>query len=124
MQRTDISQCVTVILTNLIKAGKDYQCSVTIFVTVSFNCYCLPARFVNHVNIREFRGKTQVYYIFNILQTIQLDLHPVNNNEIYIVSNMPCLVNYNNLILISVECLIRAKFNHFLVSGISLSFQD
>ena len=55
MQRTDISQCFTVISTNLIEAGKDYQCSVTLFVTVSFNCYCLPARFVDHINIREFR---------------------------------------------------------------------
>ena len=51
MQRTDsdISQCVTVILTNLFKAGKDYQCSVTLSVNVSFNCYCLPARFVDHM---------------------------------------------------------------------------
>ena len=29
MQRTDISKCVTFILTNLLKAGKEYQCSVT-----------------------------------------------------------------------------------------------
>ena len=61
MQRTDISQCVTVILTNLIKAGKDYQCSATLFVTVSFFCYWvpffLPARFMDHINIRKFRGK-------------------------------------------------------------------
>ena len=63
MQRTDISQCVTVILTNLIKAGKDYQCNVTLFVTVSLSCYCLPARFVDHIKIREFRGKTLVLYI-------------------------------------------------------------
>ena len=44
--RTDISQCVTVILTNLIKAGKDYQYSVTLFVTVSFFCYWVPVIFV------------------------------------------------------------------------------
>ena len=41
MQRTGISQCVTVILTK-----KDYQCSVTLFVTVSFFCYRVPAIFV------------------------------------------------------------------------------
>ena len=46
MQRTDISQCVTVIFTNLIEAGKDYQCSVTLFVTVSFFCYWVPVIFV------------------------------------------------------------------------------
>ena len=53
--RTDISQCVTVILTNLIKAGKDYQYSVTLFVTVSFFCYfCLSARFVDHIMFLRF----------------------------------------------------------------------
>ena len=46
LQRTDISQCVTVILSNLIKAEKDYQCSVTLFVTVSFFCYWVPVIFV------------------------------------------------------------------------------
>ena len=35
MQRTDISQRVTVILTNLIKAGKDYQCSVALLLLLA-----------------------------------------------------------------------------------------
>ena len=61
MQRTDISQCVTVILTNLIKAGKDYQCSATLFVTVSFFCYWVPFFCLRDLwiifNILKFRGK-------------------------------------------------------------------
>ena len=67
MQRTDISQCDTVILTNLIKAGKDYQYSVPLFVTVSFFCYWVPVIFVFLRDLwiilisANFAGKTIVY---------------------------------------------------------------
>ena len=68
MQRIDISQCVIVILTSLIKAGKDYQCSVTLCVTVSFFCYWEPVIFVCLRDLRiilitaNFAGKTLVIY--------------------------------------------------------------
>ena len=63
-QSTDISQRVTVILTNLIKAGKDYQCSVTLFVTsVSFFCYWVRAIFVC------LRDLWIILYVFEVQPT-------------------------------------------------------
>ena len=77
MQRVDVSQCVIVILTSLIKAGKDYQCSVTLFVTVSFFCYWEPVIFVCLRDLRiilitaNFAGKTLV--IYNLIEVKFVD---------------------------------------------------
>ena len=39
-----------------------------LFFSVSFFCYCLAARFVDHINIREFRGKNSSKDILSILR--------------------------------------------------------
>ena len=70
----DISQCHR-FLTNLIKAGKDYQCSVTLFVTVSLFCYWVPVIFVCLRDLwfilisANFAGKTLVICYYNYLAT-------------------------------------------------------
>ena len=61
MQSTDKAQCVTVLTFMELKLEKTIS-AVKLFVTVSFNCFYLPARFLDHINIREFREKKTLVY--------------------------------------------------------------
>ena len=45
-----------------------------LFFSVSFFCYCLAARFVDHINIRKFRGKNSSIDILSIVLHVNVNL--------------------------------------------------